>query len=116
MASRRGEGFFDRLLHVAVEPDAERQVARERAQRARMPETFLAFPNLIRAARERDEPRVLKLERTLHWPREFVPLVAVLCAWAEEHQTPRAIDKVALLGETGLDQLEKIWPDLADSI
>ena len=129
-AARRS---FGRLLMRALEPAEEREVflmaliaaelagdaerAREKIERARLPGAQLLLPNLIRAARERDHALVVRLvKQQPEVPRVFQPLVDVLCAWAEEEAAPRPIDKIALLGETGLEQIDKVWPDLADFV
>lgn len=129
-AARRSSA---RLMNHAHEPESERKVfslaltidevagdaerTRERVERARLPEAFLTLPNLIRAARERDDALVLQLSRADSKAiPAFDPLVAALVAWAQEKDGPRPINKIALLGETGLEQLEKVWPDLADFI
>ena len=59
---------------------------------------------------------MLELGKTLQVEACFAPLVDVLIAMAEEDTNPRPIDKIAFLGETGLEQVEKNWPDLADFV
>jgi hypothetical protein len=119
-------------LSLGLDPDDEREVMRlalvaaelagnpdrERARvaRARLPAKTLEFPNFIRAARERDWQLVLELGKTLQVEACFAPLVDVLLAMAEEDTNPRPIDKITFLGETGLEQVEKFWPDLADFV
>lgn len=119
-------------LALGLEPDDEREVMRlalvaaelagnpdgerARVERARPPAKTLEFPNFIRAARERDWRLVLELGKTLQVEACFAPLVEVLMAMAEEDTNPRPIDKITFLGETGLEQVEKVWPDLADFV
>ncbi|HEY0881283.1 MAG TPA: hypothetical protein VGD87_07125 [Archangium sp.] len=107
--------FTTALIAAEVAGDAEN--VRERVAAARYHEAYLVLPNLIRAARERDHALVLELASQEDLiPREFMPLVRVLAAWSREEAAPQAIDPIPLLGETGLDQVEKVWPDLADFI
>jgi len=105
-----------RLALIAAELGGEPDRERARVARARLPAKTLEFPNFIRAARERDWRQVIALGRQLRPEPCFAPLVEVLLAMAAEETDPRPIDKITFLGETGLEQVEKIWPDLADFV
>lgn len=107
--------FTGALVAAELAGDAERM--RERVTAARYVDEHVVLSNLIRAARERDHALVLELAADLdNLPRAFHPLARVLAAWSREEEAPQAIDPIALLGETGLEQVEKVWPDLADFI
>lgn len=101
---------------VAAELHGDPDAARERAVRAGVPERLLAPADLIRAARERDWATVERLRGGPDSSGLLSPLLDALRAWAREESAPEPIDKVALLGETGIDQIEKVWPDFADFI
>lgn len=122
---------FSRLLNMAHDFRIEREVlsrvlvadelagdaerARKRIERARLPEEYLTLPRMIRASREGNHELVCELSGTNSTVApEFAPLADALLAWAEEGQSRRAINKVAILGETGLEQVEKAWPEFAE--
>lgn len=107
--------FTSALVAAELAGDAER--ARERVINARYADAHVLLSNLIRAAREREHTLVLELAADEdRIPRAFHPLARVLAAWSREEESPQAIDPIPLLGETGLEQVEKVWPDLADFI
>lgn len=107
------------LALLAAELAGEADEIRKRVQRARIPEASLLLPNAVRAMKEEEFPLAQSLlsdERLRASAGTFLPLVDVLLAWAMESSQPGVIDKVRFLSETGLEQVERVWPALADFV
>lgn len=101
---------------VAAELAGDADAIRERADRARLAPEYFELPNAIRAVREGDlstARELLASDAVQSSHATFRPLIDALMAWASEPE-PVPFDKVRLLGETGLAQVERVWPDLAD--
>lgn len=90
---------------------------RARADELQLTEHQRALAEFVRAAREGNFARVRELHPNLDAiPPVLQPLVAAIHSMANEHTNPQPIDKATLLGETGVEQVEKVWPALADFI
>lgn len=99
---------------LAAELAGDVTVARERVEQARVPSRLLVLAHAVRAAREGDWARVKTLlAGSPRGAESFEPLRLVLLAWANEGERAQPIDKIQFLGETGLEQVERAWPELA---
>jgi hypothetical protein len=113
------EPFFQEVVLIlaftAAELAADATRAREVVERAKVPSSQLTVPYLIRAAREGDFARIRQLEHARDQIlAPLLPLTEALCAWAaEQANEPREVDKITLLAETGIEQVEQCWPEFA---
>lgn len=109
---REAEHHVLALSVVAAELAGSGDDARRRASRWQVPAAPLGTADLVRAARASDWPAVeTVLASGATTDASFAPLHAAIDVWASQSQAP--VDVVTLLGETGVPQVARVWPEFA---
>ncbi|MGV3619686.1 MAG: hypothetical protein ACO1OB_02655 [Archangium sp.] len=109
--AREREVFFWSVVAAELEGDAAK--LREHRWFNTLARERRLVVDVVRAARQRDFDAVLSKLSALPVATPFEPLCNALSSWARDVSLSD-VDRIVLLGETGIDQVRRVWPEFAD--